>query len=358
MLLAQGQVLALAPPNEFFQNIDLLHQHGIRPPEVTEAFRRIFSTSTQPPAYPVTLTEGLAQYVQIKPQLSFQPVSYPNGQPAPSPNEVVLQTKNLHYTYEDGTTALMGVTVDIRRGEYVAIVGQNGGGKSTLVRHFLHLLTATSGQVHVFGRDVTGYQVSELAQHIGYVSQNPDNQIFSDTVEREVGFALTNLRYPKDEVRQRVTTVLKEMKLDWAATHHPLTLSKGDRSRIVVAAILAMQPEVLIFDEPTTGQDYVGAQAILDLTRELHWAGKTVIVITHHLYLLPGYAERLLVMGKGQLLLDAPLRQAFYETTKLRETFLTAPQVVRLAEAIQLDHLPRLYPLTAEELAVSLKVQG
>jgi energy-coupling factor transport system ATP-binding protein len=353
LLLAGGQMLALAAPGEFFQHVELLHQHGVRPPEVTEAFRRIFPSPNS--TYPVTLAEGLAHYTRLKPQLSIQPTAYANGQPPAAKSDIVLQTQNLYYTYEDGTKALSGVSLDICRGEYVAIVGQNGGGKSTLVRHFLHLLTATSGQVQVFGQDISAYSVSQLAQHIGYVSQNPDNQIFSDSVEREVAFALTNLRFPKAEVQERVAAVLQSMKLDWAAHHHPLTLSKGDRSRIVVAAILAMKPDVLIFDEPTTGQDYVGAKAILDLTRELHQAGKTIIIITHHLYLLPGYAERLVVMGKGQLLLDAPLREAFYQTGKLRETFLTAPQVIRLAEAIQADSLAQLRPLTAAELAVSVK---
>ncbi|GIK42788.1 MAG: cobalt ABC transporter ATP-binding protein [Chloroflexota bacterium] len=356
MLLAEGKLLGLAPPGEFFQNIDLLWSHGVRPPEVTQTFRRIFLSLSQKLAYPVTLPEALDQYSQLRPRLSFEPVIYPNGHASTASNEIVLQTENLHYTYDDGTRALEGVSVDIRRGEYVAIVGQNGGGKSTLVRHFLHLLTASSGQVKVFGRDVSTYEVSELAQHIGYVSQNPDNQIFSDTVEREVAFALTNLRFPKDEVQQRVAAALKEMKLDWAAGRHPLTLSKGDRSRIVVAAILAMKPDVLIFDEPTTGQDYQGAQAILELTGELHRAGKTIIVITHHLYLLPGYAERLLVMGKGQLLLDGPLREIFYQTAKLRETFLTAPQVIRLAEAMQAGSEARLRPLTAEELAATITI--
>ncbi|MCK6627983.1 MAG: energy-coupling factor ABC transporter ATP-binding protein [Anaerolineae bacterium] len=357
MLLAGGKLLALAPPTEFFQNSELLWANGVRPPEVTQAFQRLFPVPGSLPTYPVTLPQALAQYNQIQPRPTFLPVIYANGRPPAAENEVVLQTENLHYTYDDGTQALKGVSVAIRRGEYVAIVGQNGGGKSTLVRHFLHLLTATEGRVNVFGKDVNTYSVSELAQFIGYVSQNPDNQIFSDTVEREVAFALTNLRFPKDEVQRRVATVLQDMELEWAAKRHPLTLSKGDRSRIVVAATLAMQPEVLIFDEPTTGQDYKGAQAILELTRKLHQAGKTIIVITHHLYLLPGYAERLLVMGKGQLLLDNSLRYAFYETAKLRETFLTAPQVIRLAEAIQPQSEAALRPLTPAELAAALVAQ-
>lgn len=357
VLLANGELLAEGPPRLFFQNIDLLNRHNVRLPEVTRAFYRIFPVTPQPPTYPVTLPEALAQYRQVKSKFSFQPVMYYNGNSTATQNsQIVLQTQELHYTYQDGTQALKGISIDVHQGEYVAIVGQNGGGKSTLVRHFLHLLTATGGQVNVFGQNVNHYQVSDLAQRIGFVSQNPDNQIFSDSVEKEVGFALKNLKFPEREVKERVAWALDEMKLSWAADRHPLSLSKGDRSRIVVAAILTMRPEIIIFDEPTTGQDYKGARAILNLTRELHQAGKTVIVITHHLYLLPGYAERLLVMGKGRLLLDAPLRDAFYATDKLRQTFLTAPQVIQLAEAIQPEAGPQLRPLTAEELAQAVKV--
>lgn len=160
-----------------------------------------------------------------------------------------------------------------------------------------------------------------------------------------------------EEIEVRVRDALQQMRLDWAIERHPLSLSKGDRSRIVVAAILAMKPEILIFDEPTTGQDYAGSRAILDLTRELHRAGKTIIVITHHLYLLPGYAERLLVMGKGKLLLDTDLRSGFYVTDKLSESFLAAPQIVRLAEAMQAEAPVSLRPLTAREFTESVAIQ-
>jgi energy-coupling factor transport system ATP-binding protein len=169
-----------------------------------------------------------------------------------------------------------------------------------------------------------------------------------------VSFALDKLGFAASEIRERVDWALEEMRLTWAAAEHPLTLSKGDRSRIVIAAILAMKPEVLIFDEPTTGQDFRGARAILDLTRELHSAGRTIVVITHHLYLLPGYAERLVVMGRGRVLLDAPLREAFYATDTLRETYITPPQVIQLAEAIQSPGAARLQPITPDEFAAAI----
>lgn len=350
VLLGGGKLLAEAPPRQFFANIELLQKNEVRPPEVTMAFSHLLNGSRSV-ALPVTLQDALHTFEGLKGRMEFvETAVFPDdAHPQPAGN-ILLQTEDLHYTYENGTQALQGISLSIRQGEYVAIVGQNGAGKSTLVRHFLHLLEASNGRVMVLGKDVTTYSVSDLAQNIGYISQNPDNQIFSDSVENEVAFALTNLKFPKEEVKQRVTESLAEMKLEWATDHHPLNLSKGDRSRIVIAAIMAMKPDILIFDEPTTGQDYLGARAILDLTRELHRAGKTIIVITHHLYLLPGYAKRLIVMGKGQVLLDGPLREVFYQTEKLRETFLTAPQVVQFAAAIQPANGPPLRPLAAYEL--------
>lgn len=351
LLLDDGAVVADGPPGELLADVELLRRHDLRPPEVAEVFHRVLEGTTTRP-YPVRLSEAVRRVDElcvttVPPALPPPPSGDRTGTP-------VLRTRDLGYRYEDGTEALRGVSLDVHAGEYVAIVGQNGAGKSTLVRHFLGLLRPTTGQVLVRGEDVTGFEVSDLAQRIGYVSQNPDNQIFSDSVEEEVAFALRTLRYPPEEVEERVAEALAEMRLEDVREHHPLTLSKGDRSRVVIAAILAMRPDILIFDEPTTGQDYAGARAILDLTRELHHAGKTVVVITHHLYLLPGYAERLVAMGEGRLLLDAPLRTAFYETATLRQTFLTPPQLVQFVEAIRPPAAPPVHALTVDEIATAV----
>lgn len=352
VLLSGSKIVAEGPPRELFQDVGLLRAHDVRPPEVTEAFHRMLGDAAHAP-YPVTVEDALKQYAEARPPIRLRAATDAEAGNAERPPDrtgpVLLRARDLRYSYDDGTEALKGVSLEIREGEYVAIVGQNGAGKSTLVRQFIHLLEATSGEVEVSGENVNGYPVSELARHIGFVSQNPDNQIFCKTVEQEVAFALVNLGFPKDEVRRRVSEALEEMELGWAADRHPLTLSKGDRSRIVIAAVLAMRPQALIFDEPTTGQDYKGARAIMDLTRELHRSGRTVVVITHHLYLLPGYAERLILMSQGRITLDAPLREAFYETEKLRETFLKPPQMVRFVEAIRSEAAPRL--VTPSELA-------
>jgi energy-coupling factor transport system ATP-binding protein len=274
---------------------------------------------------------------------------------APPGGEPLLSVKDLEHTYPDGTVALRGVSLDVRKGEYVLIIGQNGAGKSTLVKHFLHLLEPTKGNVLVGGVDTRKLAVSELATRIGYVAQNPDNQIFSSTVGQEVSFALTNLGYGKEEVERRTAENLEAMGLLEHRERHPLALPKGDRARIVIAAVLAMEPEIIIFDEPTTGQDYRGARYILDVSRKLHQMGKTVIVITHHLYLMPEYAERVLVMGKGTLLLDAPIRQAYHARQTLTSTFLTPPQAVILAEELGRRHGWQAALLTPAEVAACVR---
>jgi energy-coupling factor transport system ATP-binding protein len=135
---------------------------------------------------------------------------------------------------------------------------------------------------------------------------------------------------------------------------HPLSLAQGDRARVVIAAALAMRPEVLIFDEPTTGQDFYGAKRILEVSRQLHAAGKTVIVITHHLYLMPGYAQRAVVMGRGVILEDAPIAQALNRDELLRSTYLAAPQIVQLAQYVASREQVALPVLTPQELAACI----
>jgi len=289
------------------------------------------------------------QMRSLWPRVTFTAHTYCDSTPGTG-GEVILSTRDLHFTYPDGTKALRGISLDVRQGECVAVIGQNGGGKTTLLKHFLRLLTPTSGQVTAFGRDISAYTVSQLAQRIGYVYQNPDTQIFSKTVEEEVRFGPQHQIKDPAEVERRVQSALAEMDLLDVAHEHPLALSKGDRERVAVAAVLALEPEVLIFDEPTTGQDYAGAMRIMNMIRRLHSEGRTILIITHHLYLLPGYVNRVVLVGDGQILLDAPIRRAFNETDLLRQTYLVPPQIVEFVQHLgQLAQTP-LNALTIEEV--------
>ncbi len=389
-LLSEGTLVQIGKPDDVYGAVALLRQHHLRPPQVASTFYLIQRAGLPVTRTPVRYREAVEQLETL---VDHQGLSRERGGPRSAgsmphakamcvasksgltelalrrgelhrdpdgQNRSLLSVEDLVHVYADGTQALRGVSMDVDEGEYVLIIGQNGAGKSTLVKHFVKLLEPTAGAVRVAGTDTRNLSVSELARRIGYVAQNPDNQIFNATVEDEVAFALRNIRrrsgdaIAPGEINSRVTESLEAMGLLAARDRHPLALSKGDRARVVVAAILAMRPEIIIFDEPTTGQDYRGAKYILDISRQLHEMGKTVIVITHHLYLMPDYAERVVVMGKGTVLADAPIRQVFHATDVLNATYLTPPQAVLLAQAV-CKHGVAPYPLlTPEEVAACI----
>ncbi|MGC9522248.1 MAG: ABC transporter ATP-binding protein [Anaerolineae bacterium] len=386
-LLSQGTLVQTGRADDVYGAVSLLHAHHLRPPQVASTFYLIQGAGFPIAQTPVRFGEAVEQLEALVGQgdlsqedrgvrladrslpgdvlrLSPNPRS---GELTCSPCEPrqnwlaqdapLLSVEDLVHVYADGTQALRGVSMDVDEGEYVLIIGQNGAGKSTLVKHFLRLLEPTTGTVRVGGTDIRNLTVSELARRIGYVAQNPDNQIFNATVEDEVAFALRNAgrrtgaAMTSGDMDARVSESLEAMGLLAVRDHHPLALPRGDRARVVIAAILAMRPEIVIFDEPTTGQDYRGAKYILDISRQLHEMGKTVIVITHHLYLMPDYAERVVVMGKGTVLADGPIREVFHATDILDATYLTPPQAVLLAQAVCRNGTAPYPLLTPEEVA-------
>lgn len=333
ILLSEGQVEGLGTPQKIYAALPLLKQNALRPPQVAETFYRIQQQHQEVSHIPVRLQEGLEVLHGLQNRLEVQPPAITQAA-MDQQAEIILATEELDFIYPNGTIALQGVNLTVRRGEYVLLIGQNGAGKSTLVKHFLNLLQPTHGEARFLGTPTREFPVSALASHIGYVAQNPDQQIFTTSVEAEVGFALKNLGYKQADQQERMEESLAQMGLSSVRQVHPLSLPKGDRARVVIAAMLAMQPEVVIFDEPTTGQDDVGAQAILNVSQQLHHAGKTVIVITHHLHLMPTYAERAVVMGKSKILLDTDVRSAYHQVDVLEQTYLRPPQAVYLARQL------------------------
>ena len=347
VVLYGGRITADGPADAIYSDLQLLGRAQLRPPDVTAAFFHLAArglVGTGP--LPTRLDDGIRALALLPKAKPFRPEAEPAFEPGALP---ILSLRGVSHTYWDGTRALDAVSVDIHRGDYTLILGQNGAGKSTLIKHFLNLLAPSSGQVLMDGKPVASYSVNEIAHRIGYVPQNPDRHLFNSTVEAEVSFSLRAADLPAAERARRVDDALEALDLVRHRRMHPFALSKGDRARVVVAAILVMEPEVLIFDEPTTGQDDWGARAILELTKGLHARGKTIVVVTHHLGLMPGYARRALVMGAGRILLDAPIRDAYHADAVLEQTFLKVTQVVALARASENEN----YALTPAELAAS-----
>jgi cobalt transport protein ATP-binding subunit len=253
----------------------------------------------------------------------------------------IIEVKDLHHRYPNGCHALRGVSMTIDQGEFVAIIGQNGSGKTTFVKHLNGLLRATTGTVYVNGQDVSKHKVSEMARVVGYCFQNPDHQIFCDTVYEEVAYGPRNLHLSQAEIEERVIEALSAVGLLHLQASMPRDLSKGQRQRLAVASVLSMRPEVLIVDEPTTGQDYRAGVDMLSLVQRLNQAGHTVLFITHDMPMVARFAQRVIVFRDGQILLDGTTREVFGQADMLRTTFLAPPQITSLAQA-----LPEFFPDT------------
>lgn len=230
--------------------------------------------------------------------------------------------------------ALDGISISVGKGEFVGIVGQNGAGKTTLVKHIIGLLKPTSGQIIADGKDVAKESVEDMARTVGLVLQNPDAQLFAMSAAEEVAFGCTNLGLPPEEVAQRVDRALAATGLEEFREAYPFNLSFGDRRKLSVAAVVSMEPEVLIFDEPTTGQDFKGRRDLADIARRLNEMGRTVLMVTHDMDLIAEYTHRLIVMGNGRVLLDGPTAEVFQQVETLAETFITPPQVTQLAQTL------------------------
>lgn len=243
----------------------------------------------------------------------------------------IVQVQELCHNYANGFQALEGVNFAVQPGEFIALVGQNGAGKTTLVKHLNGLLRPSSGRILIAGKDIAAEKISFLARRIGFVFQNPDHQIFHDRIDKEVGFGPQNLGLAKPEVKARVSKALQAVGLAEYSSASPLELSKGQRQRVALASVLAMETEVIVFDEPTTGQDYKESLQVMDIVAGLNKQGHTIVFITHDMSLVARYASRVIVMCEGKVSLDGPPAQVFMRVEELGKTFVKPPQICQLA---------------------------
>jgi energy-coupling factor transport system ATP-binding protein len=241
-----------------------------------------------------------------------------------------IAVDDLVFTYPSGVTALNGVTLHIPAGQRVAIVGQNGAGKTTLVRHLNGIFQPTQGSVQIGDWDTKGRDIAELAARVGYVFQNPDEQLFARNIRDEIGFGPKNLGVPKEDIPDRVAAALKRSGLEGKEDTHPYHLSLSERKRVALASVLAMDTPIVVLDEPTTGQDARGVALIGDVVHELSAEGRTVVAITHDMDFCAENFERVLVMADGRVLADGTAEEAFTRLDALDEAHVEPPQLERL----------------------------
>lgn len=244
----------------------------------------------------------------------------------------VIKVEDLWHIYPKGNvTALKGVSLEIEPGEIVGIIGQNGSGKTTMVKHFVGLLKPTKGFVYVNGEDTTPLKVQQLAAKVGYVYQNPNHQLFARTVKDELEFGPQNLGLSEEEIAERVAQAVEFFKLEDYVALHPYRISFPLRKLVGMASIYTMKPDVFILDEPTTGQDNVTTRTVYNLIRRLREEGATVLCVAHDMILLAEVVDRMLVLRDGDLIMDGTPREVFSNNEIMSSTHLTPPQITRLS---------------------------
>jgi energy-coupling factor transport system ATP-binding protein len=242
----------------------------------------------------------------------------------------MLEVKDLYYSYSTGFEALKGINLTVNDGEFLAIMGQNGAGKTTLVKHFNGLLKPTKGQVLVDGVSTCDISVAKLARDVGFVFQNPDHQLFSETVEDEIAFGLKNFGFEESVIQKQVEWALNLLDVVQYRKTSPFMLSGGERKRVALASILAWDPKVVILDEPTIGQDHRQKEKLQHFILQLNAQKKTVVVVTHDVEFVAECNPRVILMREGQILLDGVAEQILNNADLLAQASIVPPQITKI----------------------------
>ncbi len=249
----------------------------------------------------------------------------------------IISFKNVHYTYPgDDSESLCGLNLDIAEGSFVAVLGHNGSGKSTLAKHMNAILVPDEGQVLINGIDTADEErLIDVRRNVGMVFQNPDNQIVANVVEDDVAFAPENLGVAPEEIRKRVDEALRQVEMYDFRLHAPHLLSGGQKQRVAIAGVIAMQPRIIVLDEPTAMLDPQGrAEVISTITRLCREKGMTVVLITHHMDECIG-ADRLVVMSNGSMIADGTPLEVFSNVELMEREGLSVPVTMRLIHELR-----------------------
>lgn len=259
-------------------------------------------------------------------------------------SESIIKAGNLSFTYNTDENAenkkyvLKNINLEIEKGSFVSIVGHNGSGKSTLAKLFNLILLPTEGEITLFGKkvskDITDDEIYELRKKIGMVFQNPDNQLVATIVEEDIAFGPENLGIPSEEIRKRVDESLEIVKMKEYARHSASQLSGGQKQRVAIAGIIALNPEVIIFDESTAMLDPIGRVDVMNVILELKKRGTTIILITHHMD-EAAMADRVIVLNSGIITLDGSPAEVFKDENAVVSNGLDVPQAKRVIDLVK-----------------------
>jgi cobalt/nickel transport system ATP-binding protein len=267
--------------------------------------------------------------------------------------DMVVSVEDVKFTYPGGVSALKGVSLEIKKGEKVAILGPNGSGKSTLILLIAGLLTPNSGKIEVFGESTVSKNFSKLRARIGMVFQDPDDQLFTPSVKEDIEYGPKNLGLPAEVISKRCDHILEDIGIRHLKDRPPHRLSFGEKKKVSLATALILRPELLILDEPTANLDLVSRRALIDLLNELNAEGTTIIISTHDVEALPELADRVVVVSHGSLLGGGEMHAVLKDVALLESAGLELPSIARLFTKLKDAGLVDKVPITYEE-ALSL----
>ena len=347
-LLKDGRIISVGSSTDTYSWLTAHPELPVRAPQVSTLSRRLESlapatvTLNRGPLPVATRLDQMRERLDAALDLTDKDprrrdahrAEAPASSDPPLGSGPIISVEDAVLTYPDGTQALRGVSFSLAAGEYVALIGQNGSGKTTLARLLNGLLKATRGRVLLRGLDTAPRSVAELSRSVGYVFQNPDHQLFADSVEAELRYGLVNNAVPTNEHEDRIIEALRLCGVERLRHEHPLFTSRGERQLIAVASVVAMRPDLIVFDEPTTGLDERYHRLMTELLAGLHANGHTLVVISHDMRLVAENARRTVVLHQGRVLLDGPTPIVFENVELLRRTEILPPQITQLSQLL------------------------
>ena len=242
----------------------------------------------------------------------------------------MIEVENVSFTYPSGVEALKEINVKIKDADFIAIIGENGAGKTTFIKHLNGILKPTQGDIYINGLNTKKASIAELSRDVGLVFQNPDHQLFCETVEDEIAFGLKNFGFNKDAISERVTWALNLLDLTKYRKVSPFMLSGGERKRVALATILAWDPKILVLDEPTIGQDFHQKDKLRQFIVQLNSQGRTVIMVTHDVEFVADCNPKVIVMSNNRIIATGSAREVLTNFDILTKASVLPPQITQL----------------------------
>ncbi|NPV39931.1 MAG: ATP-binding cassette domain-containing protein [Anaerolineae bacterium] len=362
VVLDEGKIIASGPAEEVLKN-DIVSEVGVGQPQVTELFNKLGKDGIKLDKTPITLNGAvnvLKKELKDKGINSVKRITARGAHKKREFGETIIEVKNLHHYYKNGTHALKGVSLDIPKGQMVGIIGQNGSGKSTLAKHLVGLLKPTNKDAVLKLGDLDCMnpktKLSDIIKISNYIFQNPDEQLFAETVREEIRFAPRMLEMSKKQMDQEVQEAMDVFDLYPYRKRFIYGLDEDIKTYLAIACVLPMHPEILLIDEPTTGLDTFGEIKMMESLHRLNDEfGKTIVIITHNMKTVANHCDRAIVLSKGEIILDGAPRDVFTQNEELLKADIYPPQITRLGQELAREmDFPRDI-LTVDEMAATLK---